>query len=160
MPEGLEIERKFVLDRPPPALDEHPRSELEQGYIAIGEDGTEVRIRRSDDRHFLTIKSGGSGSRVEEEIEIDERRFRALWPLTESRRIEKTRSRVPAPDGVTVEVDVYRGRHAGLLTAEVEFDSIEAAEAFQPPEWMGREVTSDERYKNKRLATDGLPEVT
>jgi adenylate cyclase len=157
MPEGFEIERKFLVQRPPPGLDERAHSELEQGYLAIGEDGTEVRIRRSDDRHFLTIKSGGSGTRVEEELPIDERRFRSLWPLTEGRRIEKTRYLIPVAGGVTVELDIYHGRHDGLLTAEVEFDSAEASDAFEAPEWIGREITDDARYKNQRLAVDGLP---
>jgi len=39
----------------------------------------------------------------------------------------------------------------------VEFDSAAAAAAFSPPAWLGRDVTDDSRYKNKRLAVDGLP---
>jgi adenylate cyclase len=41
--------------------------------------------------------------------------------------------------------------------AEVEFESAEAAAGFSPPAWLGREVTDDPVYKNKRLATQGLP---
>ena len=52
---------------------------------------------------------------------------------------------------------MYHGRLSGLLVAEVEFDSPAAAAGFDPPEWLGREVTDDPRYKNKRLATTGLP---
>ena len=157
MPKGIEIERKFLLESRPPDLSEHPSSELEQGYVALGADGTEVRVRRDGDRHFLTIKSSGAGARVEEEIEIDSRRFESLWQLTSGRRIEKTRYRIPAPEGATIEVDVYHGSLEGLLTAEVEFESAESAEAFMPPEWMGRDVTDDGRYKNQRLATQGAP---
>ena len=56
-----------------------------------------------------------------------------------------------------LELDVYHGRLEGLLTAEVEFDAVAAASAFVPPDWLGRDVTDDPRYKNKKLATDGLP---
>jgi len=92
-----------------------------------------------------------------EVIVFDHRRFAALWPLTDGRRIEKRRYRIPAGDGLTLELDVYHGRLEGLLTAEVEFGSVDDAAAFVPPDWLGRDVTDDPRYKNKRLATDGLP---
>ncbi|HWD76617.1 MAG TPA: CYTH domain-containing protein [Solirubrobacteraceae bacterium] len=154
----MEIERKFLVGRTPADLDTHPSAEIEQGYVAITDDGVEVRMRRYGGRASLTIKSAGERARLEEEVEIDERRFKALWPLTEGRRIQKTRYRIPAPDGLTIELDVYHGQLAGLITAEVEFDSPAAATAFTPLEWLGQEVTDDPRYKNKRLATEGLPD--
>jgi adenylate cyclase len=156
MADGIEIERKFLVEQLPPDLDSHPHREIEQGYLAITDD-VEVRVRRYGDDAFLTIKSSGGESRVEEEIEIDRRRFVALWPLTDGRRIEKRRYRIPAGDGLTLELDVYHGRLEGLVTAEVEFESVDDAAAFVPPDWLGRDVTDDRRYKNQRLATRGLP---
>ena len=72
--------------------------------------------------------------RVEEELEIDERRFEALWALTEGRRVAKTRHLVPLGGGLTAELDVYAGALDGLLTAEIEFPSAEASDAFAPPD--------------------------
>jgi CYTH domain-containing protein len=157
MTSGVEIERKFLIDTVPPDLGTYPSDRIEQGYLAITDDGVEVRIRRYGDRSFLTVKSGGASARVEEEIEIDERRFGSLWPLTEGRRIEKRRYRIPSRNGLTIELDVYDGALNGLVTAEVEFDSQAAAAAFEPPPWLGRDVTNEPGYKNKRLALDGLP---
>jgi CYTH domain-containing protein len=156
-PDGVEIERKFLVSAMPADIESHPSDDIEQGYIAVGEAGPEVRIRRYGGRHFLTIKSGGGEVRLEEEIEIDRRRFRALWPLTDGRRIRKRRYRIPTEGGLQIELDVYRGGLAGLVTAELEFESPSAAAAFAPPAWFGRDVTDDPRYKNRRLATDGLP---
>ena len=156
MTDGVEIERKFLVEQRPADLDAHPSREIEQGYLAITDD-VEVRLRRYGEQTFLTVKSSGDESRVEEEIEIDRRRFGALWPLTDDRRIQKRRYAIAIGDGLTIDVDVYRGSLAGLLTAEVEFDSPDDAQAFEPPAWFGRDVTDDPRYKNKRLATDGLP---
>jgi CYTH domain-containing protein len=157
MADGVEIERKFLVEQLPDGIDAHPSGEIEQGYLAITDD-VEVRVRRYGERSFLTVKSSGSESRVEEEIEIDRRRFGALWPLTEGRRIEKRRYRIPAGDGLTIELDVYHGRLTGLQTAEIEFESLPDATAFVPPGWLGRDVTDDPRYKNKRLATEGVPQ--
>ena len=151
----LEIERKFLLTRTP---DEMPAGEpIEQGYLAIAPDGVEVRIRRRAGRSTLTIKSGPAHVRVEEELDIDDRRFEALWALTEGRRIAKTRHLVPLEDGAVAEVDVFEGPHAGLLTAEIEFASTEASGAFAPPDWLGQEVTGDARYANQSLALSGPP---
>ena len=69
----------------------------------------------------------------------------------------KTRYLVPLDNGLTAEVDDYEGALAGLLTAEVEFVDEAAAFAFDPPSWLGREVTNDARYANRTLAVDGMP---
>jgi CYTH domain-containing protein len=154
-PPGVEIERKFLLDAPPPELDEGQR--IEQGYLAIADDGVEVRIRRRGEATTLTVKSGPGMVRVEEELAIDERRFESLWALTEGRRVSKTRHLVSLPAGLFAEVDVYAGAHDGLLVAEIEFPSVEASEAFAPPTWLGREVTGDGRFANQALALSGRP---
>ena len=114
-------------------------------------------MRRRDAHAWLTVKSGGGRARVEEEIEIDSDRFERLWPLTEGRRVEKTRYEIPAGGGLVIELDVYAGALHGLVTAEVEFPSEEVAEAFTAPDWLGPDVTDDPRYKNQRLARDGAP---
>jgi adenylate cyclase len=153
----IEIERKFLVPEAPGDLDRQRSTAIEQGYLAIADDGTEVRIRRRDRSATLTVKSGGGRSRLEEELEIDADRFERLWPLTEGRRIEKTRYEIATDDGLTIELDVYGGALAGLVVAEVEFASEDAAGAFSGPDWLGREVTDDARYKNQRLAREGAP---
>jgi CYTH domain-containing protein len=153
----VEIERKFLVPELPPGLERWPATLIAQGYLAIGGDGTEVRVRQRDGRAVLTVKGGGGRSRVEEEFDIDDERFARLWPLTEGRRLEKTRHVIGAGEGLNIEVDVYSGALTGLSVAEVEFDTEEAADAFEPPAWFGREVTDDARFKNQRLASMGAP---
>jgi adenylate cyclase len=153
--EGVEIERKFLVDRTPSDLD--AGTPIEQGYLVVGEDGVEVRVRRLGDATVLTVKSGPGMVRTEEEFAIDERRFASLWPLTEGRRLTKTRHVIPLHGDLVTEVDVYSGAHDGLVTAEIEFPSLEASEAFEPPTWLGREVTGDRRFAAQSLALNGRP---
>jgi adenylate cyclase len=152
----MEIERKFLVDDLPD-LRGCESVEIEQGYLALGDaGGAEVRLRRKGDELVLTVKGGSGEVRTEEEIELDHDRFESLWPLTEGRRVTKTR--YPIPDGeLTVELDLYSGKLEGLSTAEVEFAAEEDADRYRPPEWLGSEVTGDERYANARLATGGMP---
>jgi adenylate cyclase len=152
-----EIERKFVIERTPPDLERFASSEIQQGYVAVDADGTEVRVRRRDGEAALTIKQGTGRTRAEEELEIGNERFDALWALTEGRRVQKRRYLIPAGEGATIELDVYSGELEGLVVAEVEFADERAANAFEPPDWFGREVTDDARYKNQALAREGLP---
>ena len=154
-----EIERKFLLDHPPEALDDHPRIKIRQGYLAITQAGTEVRVRKEGKQHFLTIKEGHGQNRGQQECEISPVQFASLWPLTKGQRIRKVRYEVP-DDGLTIQVDVYRRKLKGLVTAEVEFPDEDAADRFQAPDWLGREVTGDDQYSNQNLALHGLPQGT
>jgi adenylate cyclase len=153
----VEIERKFVLAARPPDLDAREHARIEQGYVALDENGTEVRVRRKGDTRVMTIKSGSGLTRGEEEWPLEPDRFDALWPLTDGRRVVKTRYLVPLEDGLTAEVDVYEDTLEGLMTAEVEFASEPDSDAFAAPEWLGREVTGDARYANRTLAVSGPP---
>jgi adenylate cyclase len=149
-----EIERKFLVERLPPGLEIESEHEIAQGYLAAGDD--EVRLRRRDDRHLITVKRGHGLVRDEVEVPLARESFDELWALTEGRRVEKTRLTMEL-DGHLAEIDVYEGPLAGLTTVEVEFEDLESADAFAPPEWFTRELTGDEEYSNQRLALTGLP---
>lgn len=155
MADGIEIERKFLLDGLPAALAFARRRAILQGYLAIDGD-TEVRVRRTPDGSTLTIKHGSGEVRVEEELALGERQADALWELTEGRRLQKSR-RVMRVEGFDVEVDEYAGALDGLVVAEIEFIDEETSQAFEAPAWFGRELTGDPAYANRNLAMFGLP---
>ncbi len=151
--EPLEIERKFLLTETPPSLGVYTKHEIEQGYLGTSDDG---RIRKSDDQYFKTVKKGEGKVRVEIESQISKEEFERLWPTTEGKRVSKTRYLIPYQEN-TIEVDLYHGALTGLLTAEVEFSSIDDCDKFIPPNWFGRELTEDKKYSNYYLSIDGIP---
>jgi CYTH domain-containing protein len=154
---GREIERKFLIPTKPDFLKDCPRKRIRQGYLAVGGNRTEVRVRQEGKQYLLTLKSGKGQTRVEEELRIGRKRFDSLWPLTRGQRVRKVRYFASHHDR-TIQVDVYRRKLKGLVVAEVEFPDTAQARAFEPPEWLGREVTDDERFRNQSLAANGLPE--
>ena len=157
MNDDVEIERKYLVDTPPPDLaTDWAATRIEQGYLAITDD-VEVRVRRRGDTYALTVKSSPALARVEEELAIDAERFARLWRLTEGRRVVKTRHTRDAGDGLVYELDVYEGAVAGLMTLEVELPDEQAARAFVAPPWAGADVTGDPRYANQSLALRGRP---
>ena len=67
-----------------------------------------------------------------------------------TRIIEKTRYIVPAGNGLKWEVDVFHGRHDGLVLAEIELPAEDTP--FDIPAFIGDEVTGDVRYYNSVLS--------
>jgi len=151
MPGGVEVERKWLVEQAPDEALAAPSELIEQGYLTIGSEGAETRVRRRGERCLLTVKSGSGVSRAEHEVELTREQFAALWPATESARLVKRRHVLEAQDGRVIELDVYEGRLSGLIVAEVEFDDPRGAEAFVAPDWFGREVTDEAAYKNQCL---------
>ena len=147
-----EIERKFLVRKLPDDLASRPSTEISQGYLVSTDDGLQVRLRKKNDQHSLTYKRGIGNVREEREVTLTPEQFSTLWPATEGKRLVKTRYEIPFGDRV-VEIDIYGGRHKGLTVAEVEFDDEEEAKNFQPPEWLGDDVTGDPRYSNQLLAS-------
>jgi adenylate cyclase len=151
----IEIERKWLVYTLPD-LAGLKGEKVVQGYIAISADGTEVRIRQKGDKYFQTVKTEGGLVRNEFEIELSRTQYDQLWPSTEGRRLEKIRYQMQQNE-VTIEIDEYQGLLSGLVVAEVEFPSTTASALFNPPVWFGLEITEEKGYKNKNLATKGLP---
>lgn len=147
-----EIERKFLVRELPANLASFPHGEIEQGYLAIAPEGVQVRLRKAGDTHSLTFKRGGGNAREEREIELTPEQFAVLWPGTAGKRLTKTRYDLPF-GGRVIEIDVYSGRHEGIVVAEVEFDDEQSAVAFQRPDWLGEDVSHDPRYSNQLLAS-------
>jgi adenylate cyclase len=148
-----EIERKFLVKALPPNVKRFENRRIDQGYLAVDDDRTQVRLRRAGKRCALTVKRGRGRSREEYEIELTPAQFAKLWPATAGRRLRKTRFDIPFGDHV-IELDVYNGRNDGLVVAEVEFDNEKDCANFRPPSWLGAEVTGKSRYSNVKLARE------
>src|SRR6266568_5173843 len=153
MPNSREIERKFLLKRLPEKLNRLRRYIIAQGYLATEPAGRQVRLRKKGKTASLTFKVGRGAHREEREIKLSAKQFAALWPGTVGRRLRKTRYEIPWR-GLLIEIDIYRGKHSGLVVAEVEFPSLAMCRKFKPPSWFGREVTGEKRYSNVRLANE------
>jgi adenylate cyclase len=148
-----EIERKFLLRQLPDQLKRSRHYVIEQGYLATEPAGRQVRLRKKGKTASLTFKVGRGAHREEREIKLSPKQFAALWPGTAGRRLRKVRHEIPWKN-LLIEIDIYRGRHAGLVVAEVEFPDRVTCGRFKPPFWFGREVTGEKRYSNVRLANE------
>ena len=158
-----EIERKFILkdDRAMHGIAEVIN--MEQGYIAEA-DNCVVRVRTSIVENLcargpisytakLTLKSRNAGiSRDEFEYDIPMEHANALMASTDL--IVKKSRFIYLIDGHKFECDTFASDLEGLELAEVEFNTIEEANAFDPSlyPFLGDEVSEDKRYSNHHLA--------
>lgn len=145
---GKEIERKFLVDELPANLDEYDFHDLEQGYLNTA---PVVRVRKEDDTYYLTYKGRGFIEREEYNLPLTEEAYLHLVAKSDGKIISKRRYLIPF-NGYTIELDVFKEPFAPLVLAEVEFQTPEEANAFVPPAWFGRDVTSEPEYTNSYLS--------
>ena len=147
----LEIERKFAVKSTNFLANAKESYKITQGYLNTDKNRT-VRVRIKGNKGFITVKGISSAdglSRFEWEKEIKIKDAEALLLLCEDFVIDKTRYIIPF-DAVVFEVDVFEGANKGLVVAEVELESTE--QQFEKPEWLGEELTGDERFYNAYLS--------
>jgi adenylate cyclase len=147
----IEIERKFLVLNDDFISLAVAKNRIVQAYLNSDPERT-VRIRIKSDKGYLTIKgigneSGASRLEWETEIAIDE--AEKLLAICEKGVIDKMRYEIPS-DNHTYEVDVFEGQNQGLIIAEIELSS--ETEFFEKPNWLGKEVTGDNRYYNAYLS--------
>jgi CYTH domain-containing protein len=148
---SLEIERKFLVKNEEFKLFAFDKKIIKQGYLNSDKTRT-VRIRITDTAAFLTIKGASNSSgttRFEWEKEIDKNEGEQLLLLCEQSIIDKTRYYIKN-EHLTFEVDEFYGDNQGLIVAEIELNSEN--ESFKKPNWLGEEVTGDEKYYNSKLS--------
>ncbi|MQT12003.1 CYTH domain-containing protein [Rhizobiales bacterium Sp-1] len=148
---AVEIERKFLVVGDGWQAESAGSTPIRQGYLARSASAI-VRLRIAGDEAFVTIKGKTDGlTRPEFEYAIPVADAEDLLKLCEDGVIEKVRHDVPV-DAAPWTVDVFSGDNAGLVFAEVECPSEEAAEAVLLPSWLGREVSHDRRFDNASLS--------
>ena len=152
---GVEIERKFLLAGDGWRGLAQRSERIAQGYlvsgaaIVSGHAKCSVRVRISDSEGWLNIKSATLG--------IQRHEFEYRIPLDDAEHLlhklsdgvlEKIRHHVML-DGAHFEIDEFLGENAGLIVAEVELPSTDAA--YPQPDWLGAEVSACARYYNVNL---------
>ena len=143
----MEIERKFLIKEVPADIESYPSYEIEQGYLCRK---PVVRVRRGGEKYTLTYKGGGMMAREEYNLPLDADSYKHLITKADGTVIRKRRYLLAYGD-YTIELDHFECPREGLWLAEVEFESVEEAMAFDPPQWFGDDVTQNPEYHNSSM---------
>jgi len=145
----IEIERKFLVNKELWNEVSKPTSiKIQQSYLS-SDPNCIVRVRLKNEKAFLTIKSKTVGiSRNEFEYEIPYSDAQAMIQAFATKSIIKKRYEI-VYETHTWEVDVFEGKLAGLIIAEIELKHEN--EDFPLPIWVEKEVSDDPQYYNSNL---------
>lgn len=158
---GIEREKKFLIKEIPENLVDETK--IVQGYFGT----LPLRVRMDMDINWnvesdITIEhvkkalvgykypAGGTENREESESPIDPKIALRLIEECGTRVIRKTRKDTYI-DGNRWEIDFFHGKLQGLITAEYEFTD-NTAEMPPIPTFIGKEITTDQRYSNHTLS--------
>jgi len=164
-----EIERRFWVDIDNiPDLSKYDYRDITQGY-ANGLGDYQFRLRQVinmtpdeaplGEQYYQTIKSFGNMVRDEFEIHLLKPQFSTLWGLCMDKTLHKHRYKLIGTDDPTIVLDVFKNDLDGLILTEVEFNSVEEANAYKPESWFDFEVTDDYRFKNYNLTKHKLADI-
>lgn len=149
---GMEIERKFKIKELPSNLDSYDFHIIEQAYLTTA---PTIRVRREDDTYYMTYKgSGGNNTSLAHEeynLPLSKEAYETLKGKTDGKIITKKRVLIPYGK-YTIELDLFDEPFKPLIIAEVEFETVKEADAFNPPEWFAQDVTGQREYTNAYLA--------
>lgn len=158
----MEIERKFTIKKLPDNLDSYAFHIIEQAYLNTA---PVIRVRKQDNEYFLTYKGKGLMAREEYNLALDEASYQHLLEKADGNVISKKRYLIPIDNPqftsdyvplstpeLVIELDVFAPPFAPLIMAEVEFPSIEMANAFIAPDWFDEDVTNDPAYHNSNMS--------
>ena len=154
----IERERRFLLAQFPSDPTIVRNRYIIDRYI----DGTTLRLRKQTYNdglitfkltQKLPMRGDGAQQGFITSIYVTEDEFELLAQLP-ARMLTKTRFSVP-PYGI----DIFDGGLQGLILAEAEFDSAEAAAAFPIPAFATAEVSTDDRFSGGRLASASREDI-
>ena len=149
---GMEIERKFTVKELPADLGRYEYRIIEQAYLTTE---PTIRVRREDDRYYMTYKGvGGDNTSLAHEeynLALTREAYETLSSKADGNVIRKKRILIPYMDH-TIELDIFDEPFDGLVIAEVEFETTDAANAFVPPGWFDEDVTDRTEYRNAYLS--------
>lgn len=149
---GMEIERKFTVNKLPEDLDKYDHHVIEQAYLTVA---PAIRVRREDDTYYMTYKgvSGDNTALAHEEynLPLTKEAYDTLSLKADGVVIRKKRYLIPYGE-YTIELDIFDEPFSDLVIAEVEFPSTDEAGKFTPPEWFLQDVTGQRQYSNAYLS--------
>jgi CYTH domain-containing protein len=145
---NLEIERRFLVNESNLNLPKD-KKRIKQAYL-LSDSKQALRVRMIGSDYFLTYKYKKSGiNRYEFEYPISKEDGEKLISLSDAIIIVKDRYYITFDDHLW-EIDVFYGENKGLIIAEIEL--IDENENVSLPNWIGKEISTDEKYFNFNLS--------
>ena len=150
----IELEKTYLVRSLPPDLQHFPHERLLDVYFPDEVRHPRMRLRKKGETMELTKKvpvvEGGDGSsHYEYTITLDADEYKALATIP-GKRVEKLRYAYQW-QGRPVEIDIFLGSLAGLVMADIEFESRADFDQMAMPEFCLADVTHEDLIRGGEL---------
>ena len=142
-----ELELTYLAKYLPRNLGESPLREVLDIYFPSTAKHPVLRLRKIGEKHELTkkepIQAGDSSHQMETTIPLTEEEYKEIAQL-EGKRLRKNRYDYRNGSGTVFEFNVFKDDLGGLVTIEVEFNSVKEKNEFSPPDFCLVDVTQED----------------
>ena len=142
----IELEKTYLAKYLPENLPNCERKEVIDVYLPKASEHPVLRLRKNGDKYVMTKKEpvveGDSSEMLEQTIKLTEAEFKDLNRQLDGRRVSKIRYQYDY-NGHVAEIDVFQEELRGLVVVDFEFETVEAKNNFEMPEFCLAEVTQE-----------------
>jgi len=142
---SLEVELTYLAKELPVEIRHVTPARMEDTYVPENAAHAHLRIRAKNSKYEITkkvpVNEGDASVHIEQTIPLTADEYDELT-RTNERKVIKDRYNVII-DGHPAEVDVFHGKHEGLVLIDFEFGDTDAKAAFTPPSCCLADVTQE-----------------
>jgi len=161
MSQEIEIEKTYLAKFLPTGLKKCESKKMLDIYIPKQSKHAKLRIRQSGSSHVITKKSpiseNNASTQLEETIKIAPDEFKAFLKMS-SNKISKVRYYFPYKNQIA-EIDVFLGKHKGLVLIDFEFKNHKDLHNFIMPDFCLADVTEEELIAGGVLSHRSLSSI-
>ncbi len=141
-----EIELTYLAKELPVGVKDSPCNEILDIYIPTVDGHPTLRIRKVGEKYEITEKGpldkSDASHQFENTISLTAEEYEKLSQL---KGLQTRKKRYYYfENGVNYEVDIFQDGLSGLVTVDVEFDSLDKKNNFIPPAWCLVDVTQED----------------
>ncbi len=153
------LRERFLVVKKPLGFATLPSVQIEEGYFLSPSERT-YSLRSQGGQFFLILEEKKRKS-LQRAMELTEVQFKALWPLTQGRRLCFKRTFFSIKKCQVI-MDTFLGEHAPLVLAEVIFPTMSQSKKIshlRELSFLGENITHQKEYEPAFMALYGRVEV-
>lgn len=145
----------FLVAGALPDLTGAPSIQIQEAYLAPSRT-REVIARKYGEDYSLVVRDTHTQPSFSHQVPIPPKTFDEFWRLAGTHRVELSRyfSRIGRD---VMEIDVFKGPHAPLVLARVQFPTVAREQRFRKPAFLGEEIAPEEFCQLRQIALHGSP---
>lgn len=141
----IELEKTYLAKYIPLWLENCKTKEIIDIYLPKDGEHSKLRVRKNWDVCEITkkelVNENDASHMIEHTVPLNKEEFTVLSTI-EGKDVRKIRYYYPH-QGINAEIDIFQDKLSWLVLVDFEFDSVEAKDSFEMPDFCLVEVTQE-----------------